>query len=119
MHAFGRAVHAGDLAAAGEHAPRAFELMREDPSFIVVYRRWAEQLLAASKAADADAALLAYLQYLAACDQSALRTQNSVLFVAALLQAEPAVAAEFRGFFQDEFSGRGSGWSATEAALFS
>jgi hypothetical protein len=86
LYAFRCAVDAGDLAACELLAPRAFELMREDTLHCVHHRDWAEKLIGASKHEAADAATLVYLEYLQGCDQSALGTQNRILFWAALLQ---------------------------------
>jgi hypothetical protein len=103
LYAFRCAVDAGDLAACELLAPRAFELMREDTLHCVHHRDWAEKLIGASKHEAADAATLVYLEYLQGCDQSALGTQNRILFWAALLQNHRAALPRAVEFFVANF----------------
>jgi hypothetical protein len=88
MFVFDRAVRAEDVEAGRIFASRAFELMRDDPAFIIVQRDWIKLLLQQQRAGLADETSLAYLDYLRSMDQLTKRTQNSILFWAALLQAE-------------------------------
>jgi hypothetical protein len=62
-----------------------------------------ERLIGASKRELADASTLAYLEYLAASDQSTLATQNRVLFWAALLQNQRAALPKSVEFFVANF----------------
>ncbi len=103
QHAFNCSLRAGDFAACETLAPRAFELMRGDPLHSVLQRKYAEQLIGASRRELADATALAYLQYLKGCDQSTLSTQNRVLYWAALLQAQRAALPTSVEFFVATF----------------
>ncbi len=103
LYAFHGALHADDLAACELLAPRALELMREDTAHCILHRRWVEKLIAAARLDLADASALAYLEYLAVCDPSALSTQNRVLFWAALLQENRAVLPGSVEFFRANF----------------
>ena len=50
LYAFDRSLDAGDLTACEVLAPRAFELMREEePMYVVLHRKWVEQLMGASR----------------------------------------------------------------------
>jgi hypothetical protein len=103
QHAFNSALGAGHFAACETLAPRAFELMREDPLHSVLHRKYVEKLIGASKLELADATTLAYLQYLKGCDQSTLSTQNRILYWAALLQKHRAAFPKSVAFFVVSF----------------
>jgi hypothetical protein len=103
LFAFGRAVQNGDLAACEELAPGAFELARENPMHCIQYFKWVEQLLGVTKQPAADAWTLRYLEYVKSCDPSDLRTQNLILYWAALLQKHRAVLTRSVEFYVANF----------------
>jgi hypothetical protein len=107
VYAFDRSLHAGDLTACEVLAPRAFELMREEePMYVVLHRKWVEQLMGASQQEMADASTLAYLEYLKGCDQSDLRTQNYLRFWVPVLQKHRAALPKSIEFFTASFPER-------------
>lgn len=103
LHAFRCSLRARDFAACELLAPRAFELMRENTVHCMLHRDWMGRLIGASKQELADASTLAYLEYLAGCDQSTLSTQNRILFWAALLQKYRAALPKSVEFFVANF----------------
>jgi len=103
LHAFRRSLRSGDLAACEPLAPLAFELMRDDALHCGSHRDWVEQLIGASKQDLADAAALAYLEYLEGCDQSTLLTQNRILYWAVLLKKQRAALPKSVRFFIASF----------------
>ena len=104
LYAFDRSLEAGDLTACEVLAPHAFELMREEaPMYVILHRKWVEQLIGASRNELADASTLAYLEYLKGCDQSTRRTKNYILFWARLLQEHRSALTKSVEFFTANF----------------
>jgi hypothetical protein len=104
MYALHCALKAGDLAAAEPHARRAFELAREMGGIHCnLHRDWVNLLIGASRAAQADAETLKYLEYLKGCDRSKRSTQNGIRFWAAPLQEHPAALSNSVKFFTANF----------------
>ena len=106
LYAFDRSLDAGDLTACEVLAPRAFELMREEPMYVILHRKWVEQLMGTSQHEPADASTLAYLEYLKGCDQSTLRTRNYIRSWARLLQEHRAALPKSVEFFTASFPER-------------
>jgi len=106
LYLFDRSLRDGDMAACEVLAPQAFELMRDDTTHCVLHKKWVGQLIQQARFDLADASTLYYLEYLQTCDQSALKTQNGILFWARVLQENRAVLSKsvdfFRGIFPDQ-----------------
>ena len=103
LYRFERSLRAGDMAACEALAPRAFELMRDDTMHCVHHKQWVLRLIEKARFELADRSTLYYLEYLKTCDQSALKTQNSVLFWAAPIQENRAVLPKSAAFFKNAF----------------
>ncbi len=103
LHAFDRAVGAGDHAACERLAPRAFELMSADVQHGIVHRKWVLRLVADSRLEAADAAALTYLEYLKSADRSTPAIQGRVKFWADALQEHRAALPESVRFFTANF----------------
>src|SRR5262249_15537345 len=103
LYALRCSAHAADFEKAGAFADRAFELAREESIHGVLHRQWVVQLLGASKAEQADTQTLRYLEFLAESDQSTLRTQNRILFWAALLKEHRAELPRSVEFYRPAF----------------
>ncbi|MGC9948790.1 MAG: hypothetical protein ABSF64_20680 [Bryobacteraceae bacterium] len=73
--------------------------MRENTIQCVEHCKWVDQLIDASRDAQADTAALLYLEYLSGCDQSAPGTQNRISYWAALLQKHRAALPKPVEFF--------------------
>ena len=103
LYLFDRALCDGDVAACEELAPQAFKLMREDGTHCVLHKKWVERLIQEARFDLADTSTLYYLEYVETCDQSALKTRNTVLFWATLLQENRATLAKSVEFFTRTF----------------
>jgi hypothetical protein len=86
LYVFSRAIRSGDLALGESLAPRAFELRNEDPTHVIVYRDWVQLLLKSECPDSADAAELAYLEYINGWDQADPRTKKCLTFLGPLLR---------------------------------
>jgi hypothetical protein len=100
---FERKVHAADLASAKLLAPHAFELMREDATYIIVCRNWVQLLIDSGELLLADETNLSHLQYVAGFDQSTVRAKNYALYWAPLLQKNREALARSVEFFTANF----------------
>jgi hypothetical protein len=85
-------------------AARAFELRNEDPTHVIVYRDWVQLLLKSECPDSADAAELAYLEYINGWDQADPRTKKCLTFLGPLPSGQPRGSAEVRGVFYRQLS---------------
>jgi Domain of unknown function (DUF4375) len=92
LYLFDRSLRKGDVAACELLAPEAFKLMREDTTHCILHKKWVLRLINEARLELADKSALYYLEYLRACDQSDLSTQNRILFWAAVLQENGTAA---------------------------
>jgi len=98
-----RCVRAGDFETGKTLADRASELMRDDPTYIITLRDWAQFLVTSGRQALADVTSINYLKYLKQCDPSEVSTVNSIRFWAELLQTNPEALPESHKFFISNF----------------
>ena len=103
LYLFSRSLRAVDMAACELLAPKAFELMRDDTMHCVLHKEWVLRLIREARSELADTSTLYYLEYLNTCDPSELKTQNSILFWAAVLQEHRAVLPKSLAFFTKAF----------------
>jgi len=83
---FDRAVKKGDLEKGREFAPRAFELMSDDPTHILSQRNWTQLLIDSFLPIEADQTSLSYLKHLRSFDPSSARTKNYTNYWVELIQ---------------------------------
>ena len=100
-------LQAEDLDACEPLALLAFDLARDHTMQGVLHRDWINQLIAASQDELADAATLAYLEYLKSSDPSSRATQNRIKLWAAPVREHAAVLPDSVGFFAANFPGVG------------
>jgi hypothetical protein len=77
--------------------------VRDDPTYIITLRNWAQFLVASGRQALADATSVTYLKYLKQCDDSEVRTVNSVRFWAQLLQENREALKDSEKFFKSNY----------------
>ena len=107
LYALDQNLKAGDLDACERLALLAFDLARDHTMQGVLHRDWINQLIAASQDELADAATLAYLEYLKSSDPSSRATQNRIKLWAAPVREHAAVLPNSSGFFAANFPGMG------------
>ena len=103
LYLFDRSLRKDEIAACELLAPEAFKLMREDTTHCILHKKWVLRLISDSRLELADTSTLYYLEYLRACDQSDLSTQNRILFWAAVLQENGAALPTSVRFFVQAF----------------
>jgi hypothetical protein len=77
--------------------------MREDPHYILTERDWVQLLVTKGRRDLADAASVAYLQYLKQLDSSEVRTTNYIRFWAELIQTNRDALPASMDFFISNF----------------
>jgi hypothetical protein len=98
-----RCVREGNFEAGEPLASSASKLVRDDPTYIITLRNWAQFLVASGRQALADATSVTYLKYLKQCDDSEVRTVNSVRFWAQLLQENREALKDSEKFFKSNY----------------
>ncbi|HEV2619812.1 MAG TPA: hypothetical protein VGU23_07725 [Acidobacteriaceae bacterium] len=104
LYIFTRGIRDCDLALCEPLAQHAFETMRDDPTHTLVHRDWVQLLVHSHRAEDADAAALAYLEYMSGWNGADVRTQNALGLWARLLRASRAALPKSVAFFSANFS---------------
>jgi hypothetical protein len=84
-------------------AQEAFSLMRNEPSHIVVYRKWIEAILAQGRTATADEHSVAYLEFLKNGGRGNESLQHSIVFWARLVQGHRWELPRSVAFFKKSF----------------
>ena len=103
LYVLGRSVRSGDVETGTLLAPRAFEMMHDEPSYIIVHSDWIKLLVQSGQSDLADAMSLSYLEYLTKLDQSEIRTKNSILFLAPVMQENREALPRSVEFFTANF----------------
>lgn len=103
LYLFGRSLRTNDMAACEILAPRAFELIRDDTVHCILHKKWVLRLIRDGRLELADTSTLYYLEYLKTCDESTVKTQNGILFWAAVLQEYRRDLPKSVTFFMEAF----------------
>jgi hypothetical protein len=107
LYSLDQALKAGDLDACEPLALLAFDLVREHTMQGVLHKDWIHQLIASSQGELADAATLAYLEFLKHSDPAVRATQNRIKLWATTLQENAAALPSSVRFYNENFTGLG------------
>jgi hypothetical protein len=107
LYSLDQALKAGDLDACEKLALLAFDLVREHTMQGVLHKDWIQQLIASSQEELADAATLAYLEFLKNSDPTVRATHNRIKLWATTLQEHAGALPNSVKFYNENFTGLG------------